>query len=307
MKKRSVILAVLSIMLLTACTNNKKVEEVQAKGNDYSDIVVETDAGSITKDEFYDALVKQYGVAVLQEMITVKVLQQTYDVSEEDVDREVEIVKNQLGDQFDLWLQYQKFGDEELFRNKVLLTLLQEEAKADGVNVSEEEIEEHYERLKTEVNAQHILVKTKEEATEVQEKLANGAEFSELAKQYSTDSSNANNGGELGFFSVGTMVPEFEEAAYSLNVGEVSEPVVTQYGYHIIKIMDKREKQSVPPYENVKQQIRQQLVDEKIELKEVQDKILKLIEDAGVDIKIEGFDNIFQLIQLEEHAHDHEH
>ena len=85
------------------------------------------------------------------------------------------------------------------------------------------------------INAAHILVKTLAEATELQTQLAAGADFGQLAATYSTCPSGKGGGGNLGFFGKGAMVKPFEDAAFATPVGEVSEPVQTQFGYHLIR------------------------------------------------------------------------
>ncbi len=91
----------------------------------------------------------------------------------------------------------------------------------------------------TSVNASHILVKTQSQAIELKSRIDKGESFEELAKKYSECPSKAN-GGNLGYFERGQMVPEFERAAFKLPVGEVSEPVQTQFGWHLIKVVDKK-------------------------------------------------------------------
>jgi len=106
-----------------------------------------------------------------------------------------------------------------------------------------------------EVHARHILVKTKEEAEAIIKKLDGGAKFEDLAKENSTDGSAAN-GGDLGYFGPGQMVPEFEKAAFALEPGSYTkEPVKTQFGYHVIKVEDKRTQQP-PAFDQVKDQVR---------------------------------------------------
>ena len=108
-----------------------------------------------------------------------------------------------------------------------------------------------------EVKASHILVKTKEEAEAVIKDLDAGKKFEDIAKEKSTDPGSGANGGDLGYFGPGQMVPEFEAAAFALNVGEYTKtPVQSQFGFHIIKVDDKRAKQP-PAYDTVKDQIRQ--------------------------------------------------
>ena len=87
---------------------------------------------------------------------------------------------------------------------------------------------------------------TRKTANEVKRQLDNGADFTQLASEYSKDTSNAQNGGQLGYFSRGRMVEEFEEAAFSMDVGEISDPVKTDFGYHIIKVTDRQEASGKP-------------------------------------------------------------
>ena len=109
------------------------------------------------------------------------------------------------------------------------------------IEVSEEEVEAEYNSLfgnVQEVQASHILVDDLETAELIKEKLDAGADFAELAIEYSKDPGSGQKGGELGFFPRGQMVPAFEEVAFSLSVGEISDPVESQFGYHIIFVTD---------------------------------------------------------------------
>lgn len=113
-----------------------------------------------------------------------------------------------------------------------------------------------------EMHARHILVKTEDEAKAVLADLAKGGDFAKIAEEKSQDPGSAKNGGDLGFFAVGDMVPEFEAAAATLKPGEFTkEPVKTQFGYHVIKLEEKR-KQPIPPLDQVKDQVRQAVVGE---------------------------------------------
>ncbi|MFH1389240.1 MAG: peptidylprolyl isomerase [Candidatus Margulisiibacteriota bacterium] len=102
----------------------------------------------------------------------------------------------------------------------------------EGVSVTPDDLRE--------IRASHILVKEEPNAKLILEKVKKGDDFAKLAKQYSTDSGSAVKGGDLGYFSTGMMVKPFEEAAFSLKNGEVSGIVKTQFGYHIIKVVDSR-------------------------------------------------------------------
>ena len=128
-----------------------------------------------------------------------------------------------------------------------------------------------------EVHARHILVKTKEEAEAIIKQLNAGASFEELAKKESTDGSAAD-GGDLGYFGPGQMVPEFEKAAFALDVGTYTkEPVQTQFGWHVIKVEDKRQKQP-PAFDKVKDQVRSVLMRERY---------IALVQASQKDVKIE--------------------
>lgn len=91
------------------------------------------------------------------------------------------------------------------------------------------------------VLARHILVETEAEAQAIYEELKNGADFAELAKKRSKDTGSGANGGDLGWFGHGAMVPEFEDVVFSLDIGEISQPVKSQFGYHIIQVIARAE------------------------------------------------------------------
>ncbi len=126
-------------------------------------------------------------------------------------------------------------------------------------SVSEEAMHKVYEDAvkqmgdEQEVRARHILVETEDQAKAIQADLKKGADFAELAKQKSKDPAAAD-GGDLGYFTKDQMVPEFADAAFKLDKGQISEPVKTQFGWHIIKVEDKRKK-PVPTYDQVKDQL----------------------------------------------------
>jgi len=104
-----------------------------------------------------------------------------------------------------------------------------------------------------EVHARHILVETEDEAKAVKAELDKGADFAELAKKKSKDP-GASDGGDLGFFTQDQMVPEFSKVAFSLEPGKISDPVKTQFGWHIIKVEEKRNRKA-PDFDQVKSQI----------------------------------------------------
>jgi peptidyl-prolyl cis-trans isomerase C len=105
-----------------------------------------------------------------------------------------------------------------------------------------------------EVQARHILVDGEDKAKEISDKLVSGGDFAALAKENSTDPGSKDDGGMLGYFGRGQMVPSFEEAAFALQKGEISKPVQSQFGWHIIKVEDRRQKPP-PAFEDVKDRI----------------------------------------------------
>jgi peptidyl-prolyl cis-trans isomerase C len=139
-------------------------------------------------------------------------------------------------------------------RKKVLVeALLEQESK---VAVSDKDIKKFYdENLKpqNEVHARHILVETEAQAKDVVAKLKGGTDFAQLAKEVSKDPGS--DGGDLGYITKDQVVPEFGEAAFKLDKGKMSDPVKSQFGWHIIKVEDKRERKP-PPFDAVKDRIK---------------------------------------------------
>lgn len=134
---------------------------------------------------------------------------------------------------------------------------------AAGVEVSDDAVQAAYDSQyasatpQTEYDASHILVDTEEEAKAIVTELRDGADFAELAKQKSTGPSGPS-GGNLGWFGTGRMVPEFEAAVAGMKKGEISDPVQTQFGWHVIKLNDTRELE-VPTFEDVRTELEQEV------------------------------------------------
>lgn len=167
---------------------------------------------------------------------------------------------------FDKAPDFQKKLEE--FKKLTLITELFEKEIMAKAKVSDQELKDYYDKNKeeftptTQIKASHILVKTEDEARKVLARLEKGEKFGDIAKAVSTDPGSAKNSGDLGYFSKGQMVPEFEKAAASLKVGDTSVPVKTQFGYHIIKVTDKK-KGAVIEFEKIRDMISQKLSGEK--------------------------------------------
>lgn len=132
---------------------------------------------------------------------------------------------------------------------------------ADAKKIYEEQISKM--TPKQEIHARHILVKTEDEAKAIKARLEKGEDFAELASEESEDK-NAQ-GGDLGFFSRGQMLKPFETAAFALDVGQLSDPVQTNFGWHIIEVQEKRD-QKLPEFDEVKEAIASQLVAQKAQV-----------------------------------------
>ncbi|HLR15945.1 MAG TPA: peptidylprolyl isomerase [Bacillota bacterium] len=287
MKKLAMAFAIsASMLLLAACGGDKESSD--------PDVVAKTKSGDISKEDFYEALKERYGEEVLYDLITTEVLSGNFEISDEEVDAEIDHFKEQLGDQFELWMMQEGFSDEEELRELIKVSMLQEEAITSDIEISDEEVEEYYNDIKVEKEARHILVEDPELAEDLKKQLDDGADFAELAKENSTDSS-AEEGGDIGYFSKDSnLVPEFLDTAYALDVDEISEPVESQFGFHIIQVTDSREKEDFASLEDMKKEISRTLKSEKVDQAEAQEKIQQILDDAEIDIKIEEFKDLFE-------------
>ncbi|MFS0752239.1 peptidylprolyl isomerase [Oceanobacillus sp. 1P07AA] len=281
----------LGVLTLAACNSD-------------DEIVAETEAGNITKEEFYEELKDVNGESMLQQLVTVKVLEDNYEVTDEELEEEIATMKEGFPSEEDFNTTVeQQFGGEEQLREIMYVSMLQEKAAAEDIEITEEDLKELYDRKNTEVQAQHILLENEEDVAEVQQKIEDGEDFGELAKEYSVDTGSAENGGDLGYFSAGAMVPEFEEAAYSLEAGEISEPVQSSHGTHIIKVNDVREKEeSIGEFEDVKKELEREILLSRVDQTQIQEKINKLIQDSDVKINVEGMEDLFEQEETEENT-----
>jgi peptidyl-prolyl cis-trans isomerase C len=156
----------------------------------------------------------------------------------------------------------------ERFKERSMLDALMREEVDSRVSVTPDEVKAYYNANREtfsapdELRAAHILVKSQAEAAELKRRLGQGEDFANLAKKASLDVSSKNRGGDLGVIKKGQTVPEFERVLLTLKKGEISEPVPTQFGYHLIKLY---ERTSGPPlsFEEAKDQAKEQILIEK--------------------------------------------
>ncbi|MFO7995158.1 MAG: SurA N-terminal domain-containing protein [Marinobacter sp.] len=184
-------------------------------------------------------------------------------LSEDSVSDQVEVTESEI----EAYYQDNEDAFQQPERVDAEYIALSQEALADSTDVSDEELREYYEERSSELaseerRAAHILIEDGEDAEEtmstIQERLASGEDFSELAEEFSVDTVSAEEGGDLGFAERGVYDEAFEEALFQLDKGEVSEPVSTSFGIHLIKLLDVQ-KAEVPPLEELEDELRREL------------------------------------------------
>ncbi|WP_066319610.1 peptidylprolyl isomerase [Bacillus sp. FJAT-29814] len=290
MKNRITVLAILSLLiLLGACS-------ALASGAE-SEVLVKTDYGNISKDDLYKEVVSsERGKELIQKLVYMKILEGKYEVSDKEVNQRLDEIKEQAGgeDGFKMLLQQQGFNNEEELKDQIKQSLYFFKATTDGVKVSDKQIKDYYEQNKdqyTEVRTSHILVDEESTAKEIEIELQKGADFAELAKKQSTDKVSGAEGGDLGYLSGKSqeMDPTFLAAALKLKRDEVSEPVKTMFGYHIIKVTDRK----VTPLSKVKDQIKQTLMGK--DAKSIQEILNNF--NKEIEVKQDAFKDAFKDVE----------
>ncbi len=234
---------------------------------------------------------------ILESMIGNEILRQAaielgLEVTEDEIQAELDNIKVNYPDEatFLSILERVKYTLEDL-RYDILLQKSFDKVTAylgKSETVTEEEIQSYYEEnisrysQPEQIKASHILVDTEEEILAVVEQLENGADFAKLAEEKSTCPSSAR-GGELGFFSRGQMVPEFEYVAFKTEIGQISEPVQTEFGWHVILVTDKKEA-AVQPLDDVRTNIETTLM-----LKKQSEKAVEYLKDKWEKAEIEYY------------------
>lgn len=272
---RKMILAVAlsaSVLTLAACSDKENANE---------EILASTKAGDITKADLYEEMKGAIGTQVFENLVLKKAIETEYKISAEELEEAIKKQKEQYGDEagFELYLK-QNGVTNEFFEKQVEFSLLQQKLIESLDEVTDEQINEEYEKMKKEIHARHILVEDKKTAEEVIAKLNDGSDFADLAKEYSTEPIAQQSGGDLGWFSPGKMVKPFDDAAFALPEKEISEPVETSFGFHIIEVLESREVELEQTLEELQPQIEATIKEGLFE-----DILVGLLQNADVEIK----------------------
>jgi foldase protein PrsA len=168
------------------------------------------------------------------------------DVTQDEIDKKLTDIKAKYPPgQFDMILKQQGLSDADV-QNILRQQIVIEKAVAPNVHVTDADVAAYFAKnhalldKPAQVRARHILVADEPTAEIVEKKLKAGGDFAALAKQYSTDTSSKDKGGELGYFGRGQMVPAFQDAAFALPVGAISAPVKSPFGWHVIQVEDRK-------------------------------------------------------------------
>lgn len=215
-------------------------------------------------------------------------------VPDSEVEKQIQDIKTRFPSekQFNEALAKQKWTIEDLkdnIRNSVTVQRLMDKISP-ATKISDKDALDFYKKNKKvtfysqeQIHAKHILVKNLKSAQDVESQLDKGKDFATLAKKYSTDPGSKNKGGDLGWSSLGSLVPEFEKAALALGKNEISKPVKSKFGYHIIQLLEKKQGRQIP-YKEVKEQIKSMLSGQKRQEK-LQKWIQEMKKKAEVNIE----------------------
>jgi len=294
------LLAVVLLVFVAACSPAEPVANVESPSKkiaifeggevtlgELQEFAQQSGAGELSPESpQYEAIVAQLMPQLVEiEIAEAYAQEQGITVSEGEVNEEIEVLKDQIAQQAQA--QGQEVDREEAFEGALQQAGLTEsqlrqqlreqlpvqevqERVTGGAGPSQEEVERFYEEIKAaqftspETRcARHILFNKdqREQAEEVKGQLQDGGDFAQLAQEFSQDPGSAENGGDLGCLGRGETVPDFEEAVFGAEQGEIVGPVETEFGYHVIEVTDIRE-EATQPLSEVEAQIRDQLTTE---------------------------------------------
>ena len=277
-------------LLLSACSDENKT-------------LVSTNGYKVTKGEL-DAKLEAMPVAsqVLHSMVQQNLVFQyakdhNIQVSEADIDSKINDIKQRLSDQqLDQALKQQGMTQQDL-RDLMKEQIIVKDAVDQNLHVSDAQLQQYLNKNHAlldqpkQVRARHILVSNLATAQMIEQKLKSGGDFAALAKQYSSDPGTKDKGGELGFFTQGAMVKEFSDAAFSMKPGQISQPVHSPYGWHVIQVEEIKPAQ-VATLANSKQKIKDQMLSSQEQMA-VPDFMDKLMASSQVTVNDPQFSGAF--------------
>src|SRR5699024_1426961 len=210
-----------------------------------------------------------------EKIVELELKKEKIEITKDEINEELDVFKEEMGgeDAFKAALEQSGITEDD-FKNDIEQYLGTRKLMEPLVEVTDEEIKTYFDENKAEfdteeeVDARHILVEDEKLAKDLVKKIKDGEDFEELAKEHSKDEGSAAMGGNLGFFTRGKMVPEFEEKAFSLKVGEVSDPAKSDHGYHIIEVLAKK-KAKKAKLKDHKDEVKDKLIDEKMQTENV--------------------------------------
>lgn len=287
MKNKKMLLGITTVLAISLITTGCG-KEIEVKNG--SKVAISIKGNKFTATEYYNKI-KESNISTLVDMIDHSILDKKYKETDDEkkyIENQINQIKNYYGSDENTYKnmlkQYFGVDSEKELEEKLRLEYRRQEATKEYIidNIKDDEIKKYYEENTTgQVKASHILItadvkdkasedekkKAEEEAEKTAKKvikeLEKGKKFEDLAKKYSKDSSNASNGGDLGYFDLSDMVTEFSDAVKKLKVNEYTkEPVKTEFGYHIILKKDEKEK---PKLKEVKDDIKKKIAEQKQE------------------------------------------
>lgn len=271
---------------------NKNFKIVERSYNQwYGDKIWSQEIGNktflqVVKEQVLDKL-------ITEELLTQKAIEKGIEIDEEQIEKMYSDFQAQLENNEELKKFYDENNiDEAFIKKQMKMELYVDEYKEDlfeELELNDEaKINKLLEEYPIEVKASHILIQDEVTAKDVLERVKQGESFADLAKQYSEDPGSKDKGGDLGYFRRGVMVPAFEKTAFSLEVGEISDLVKTDFGYHIIKVED------IKNFQDLKAEIQDenQLEEEKNSVIEgvKEGRFLENIEELKKEATIEKFE-----------------
>lgn len=292
-KKMAILLsAALVVSAMTGCATQSTQNAVVAN---YTQ-------GAVDEADLNKRLIRTAGMQNMLDAVDKGILDAVEPVTEEmtaEVDQNIENIKEYYQDDFESSMKFNGFDNVDQFKEALLLESQRKEYTLNYIvstMLTDDEIKAYYDNFEPEIQASHILITpeddseaaqtaAEEQAKDLISRINEGEDFAELAKEFSSDPGSGANGGDLGSFGKGMMVPEFEEAAFALAVDEVTQaPVKSQFGYHIIKKTGGLEKTS---FEEMKDEMSKRVADEKLQADQslIYKALVQLRTDNGLDIK----------------------